>query len=617
MRLPDVLNIVGITTLSTFLFFLLLKAGSVRLEEHQSYQNALTQIYVHDALINQDILRARYELLISFDSFVEHLNAIKKQQQVLNKIPDFISVAGQQALYQLIRQQSDLLVEKENLLEQFKSKNAILKNSLNYLSTLNTEINQKTDKQTVNKLLQANLSEFLFNTLLYNLMTDKWLVTAINTGITQLSQFQSQTITSQETNIVNAAIMHAKNVLRNKPEVDKLTRQLLKLTLLQLTETISQTYHIYYQKTVSTSQHDRLYIYGVFLCLAAWITYLFIAHLLSNNRQLADALKELQTTQQELIQSEKMAALGQLVAGIAHEINTPLGAIRSSIEHVHSFLAQTLTHLPYILRAIPIEHYQTFSVLLQQAISAESLTSKEKRQLKRTIRHQLETHQIHEAILVADILVDIGVRGDINTLLPLLRDPIHRQILDIIYQLASLQKSTQTITTASERATKTIFALKSFIRRDHMGKKVKTNIIEGIETVLTLYHNQIRQQVKVIRQYIELPLILCYPDELNQVWTHLIHNALQAMSNKGVLTIEISQPEKNQIIVGITDTGKGIPDEIKTRIFEPFFTTKPTGEGSGLGLDIVRKVVERHQGYIIVDSQPGKTTFRVYLPILE
>jgi signal transduction histidine kinase len=121
--------------------------------------------------------------------------------------------------------------------------------------------------------------------------------------------------------------------------------------------------------------------------------------------------------------------------------------------------------------------------------------------------------------------------------------------------------------------------------------------------------------VEVVRNYqAQLPAVLCYPDELNQVWTNLIHNALQAMDNQGTLTIEAVQKDTS-VLVKITDSGKGIPPEILPKIFEPFFTTKPAGEGSGLGLDIVKKIIEKHQGKIDVESVPGKTAFTVSLPI--
>ena len=133
--------------------------------------------------------------------------------------------------------------------------------------------------------------------------------------------------------------------------------------------------------------------------------------------------------------------------------------------------------------------------------------------------------------------------------------------------------------------------------------------------MLTLYYNQLKQGIEVIKNYPEdLPKIPCYPDELNQVWTNLIHNAIQAMESKGTLTIDVKQQQEN-ILVSIIDSGKGIPAEILPKIFQPFFTTKPAGEGSGLGLDIVKKIVDKHRGTISFQSVPGNTTFTVQLPI--
>ena len=132
--------------------------------------------------------------------------------------------------------------------------------------------------------------------------------------------------------------------------------------------------------------------------------------------------------------------------------------------------------------------------------------------------------------------------------------------------------------------------------------------------VLTLYNNQIKQGVEVVKHYQDTPAILGYPDELNQVWTNLIHNALQAMNYKGKLELTVKK-EDNYVVISIWDNGKGIPEEIKPRIFEPFFTNKPLGEGSGLGLNIVKRIIEKHGGEISVTSKPNDTTFLVKLPI--
>ena len=334
------------------------------------------------------------------------------------------------------------------------------------------------------------------------------------------------------------------------------------------------------------------------------------------NQELAATLDRLNTTQEELIQAEKMAALGQLVAGVAHEINTPLGAISSSVRNIANFWNGNLEPLLSFWQGLSPERQEDFLALLQRFSRQNApLSTREQRQVKRALTRQIESHSIDKAANVAKFLVGIGFVEDIEPLLPLLKDPEGENILKMAYQLANVKTSTHTIATASERAAKVVFALKTYARYDATGKKLKAQICEGLETVLTLYHNQLKQGVEVIRNYEEnLPAIWCYPDELNQVWTNLIHNAIQAMENQGTLTIEASRQESG-IAIRVTDSGPGIPPEIVPKIFQPFFTTKPPGEGSGLGLDIVKKIIDKHQGTIEVESQPGQTAFMVWLPV--
>jgi PAS domain S-box-containing protein len=338
------------------------------------------------------------------------------------------------------------------------------------------------------------------------------------------------------------------------------------------------------------------------------------SNLYQKNEELINTLQQLETTQEELIESEKMAALGQLVAGVAHEVNTPLGAIRSSAGNVSKFLDTTLEQLPALFQSLSPEAARDFLNLLQLSLEqSATLSTKEERKFKRALRGQLQELGIADSDILADRLVMMGVYHEIDPFIPLLQRPDSLHILEIAYKLSELKRGIANINTATDRASKVVFALKTYARYDRSGEKIAASLTEGIETILTLYQNQLKQGVEVVRNYAEIPPIMCYPDELNQVWTNLIHNALQAMDYRGKLALDLVE-QSGQVKISITDSGKGIPEEIQGKIFNPFFTTKPAGEGSGLGLDIAKKIVEKHQGKIEVESIPGKTTFHVFLP---
>ncbi|WP_299493140.1 ATP-binding protein [Acaryochloris sp. IP29b_bin.137] len=333
------------------------------------------------------------------------------------------------------------------------------------------------------------------------------------------------------------------------------------------------------------------------------------------NENLQATLQQLEATQDQLIQSEKMASLGQLIAGIAHEINTPLGAIRSSVENISDFLERNLRVLPSFFQNLTVEGNHLFGELLDSANQDRMiLSSREKRKLKRGNIRMLEEQGIEQADDVADTLAELNYLEKIEAIVPRLRSPEGRQTLDMAYQFSTLLNSTKTIKTATDKAAKVVFALKSYTHFDHSGNKSTTNLINDIETVLTLYQSQLKNGVEVIRNYGPIPSVSCFHDELSQVWTNLIHNALQAMDYQGTLTLDVKQQD-HQVQVKIADSGQGIPAEVMPKIFQPFFTTKPPGEGSGLGLDIVKKIVAKHEGEITVESEPGNTQFTVSIPL--
>ncbi len=338
--------------------------------------------------------------------------------------------------------------------------------------------------------------------------------------------------------------------------------------------------------------------------------------LINQKENLEALIDNLTVTQEQLVQSEKMAALGQLIAGVAHEINTPLGAIKASIGNLNDSLDKALDEVPTLITKYTTEELKLFIKILDLANrGVPDLSSREKRKYRREIAKALSERGVDSPNIVADIFIYLHIFEKYNELIDFFKDKKSLEILNSAKNFASIQKNAYTILLAVEKATKVVFALKKYVHRDIEEQKVPTDIIDGIETVLTLYHNQLKQGVEVIKDYEKLPEVSCYQDEMNQVWTNLIHNAIYAMNNNG--TLKISARNKGEsVTVCIADNGCGIEPDIQDKIFEPFFTTKKQGEGSGMGLDIVKKIIEKHDGLITFKSELGKgTEFTIELPL--
>ncbi len=336
-------------------------------------------------------------------------------------------------------------------------------------------------------------------------------------------------------------------------------------------------------------------------------------------RTLETTLHNLRETQEQLIQSEKMASLGQLVASVAHEINTPIGAINASGKNIEDAIERTLDSFPKLFQILNLQMRELFFKLIQNKNRKKliMLSSREERTMIRETARNLELQGIDDARSLAEIIVQLGIQDSIAEYLLLLNHPESDFIFESAKSIANIVNSTHNINTAVGKVSKIIYALKSFSRVNNSAEMVSMQLSESIEIVLTIYQNQIKQGIELIRSFENIPDIICYSDELTQVWTNLIHNAIQSMNSKGTLTIQIKK-EDNNASVRISDTGSGIPESIRSKIFDPFFTTKPAGEGSGLGLGIVKRIVDKHNGRIEVKSEVGiGSEFTVYLPIKE
>ncbi len=330
-------------------------------------------------------------------------------------------------------------------------------------------------------------------------------------------------------------------------------------------------------------------------------------------QEIEQAYNSLKSTQDQLVQSEKMAFLGQLVAGIAHEINTPIGAVNASATNINKALPITVSKLPQVLKKLSNEELALFNQMTEQILNFNTtLTSREERQFKKDVSQKLE--ELGADTGLAAELVKVGLIENIDKYAPIFKHPDGAEIVNMAATLGKIKKNVDTIETAVAKTQKIVFALKSYSYKTHDEQSTEVDVAENMRTILTIYGNQLKYGVELVTNFDEnLPIIQGWPDELSQVWTNIIHNALQAMDNKGRLQIDILKDPKG-ILVKITDSGPGIPKEIQDKIFQAFFTTKKQGEGSGLGLDICKKIIEKHKGKIWVDSEPGRTTFLVLLP---
>ncbi len=320
-------------------------------------------------------------------------------------------------------------------------------------------------------------------------------------------------------------------------------------------------------------------------------------------------------TEAATLQTEKMATLGMLMAGVAHEINTPLGAIQASAENLDYSISQTLEGIPKLCRALNEDQLAAFEQLLSWAgQDSGNRSSREERQLKREIQGKLQALELDNARQIAATLSPMGITQELERLLPILQAPEADLILEAAYNLSAIQSNSKNIGIAIDRTNKIVGSLRNYVRKSSQTKPTLSHLHEGLETVLTLYQNKLKHGIEVHKQFAPVPPLLCYPEELDQAWGNLIGNAIQAMEGQGKLEISLTQ-SNNSLVIRITDSGPGIPEAVQDQIFAPYFTTKPMGQGSGLGLSITHKIISRHNGLIEVDSRPGHTCFQISLPL--
>jgi len=556
------------------LVFLYIKTEAVNLGERNSVVELLGDLQEIESRWDIDVLRMRTEMDPGLNKLPDRVSAVRNALRDLkNDMPQVNSPTLNENLGTIAK----AFTEKAELVENYKAVIGSSKNALLKMMSI-------ADRQDVTKAkfgkIDARQKEFIRilaqvatdASAYYFLGQDAQRKKLENSAIKMLALFGAANAAEHE--IANEMYDAAQQMLKSEPVGQELLSRIEQLNSGPRLSGVLLSFNRELEAKLAEKERFRVYMIAYAAALLIGLGYLGIRIVAANESlerrvtertsELSDALRHLKESEAQLIQSEKMSSLGQMVAGVAHEINTPLAYVNNSLSAVDD-------RLPEFISAI--SNCEKLLVLLNDPnILPEDLN----RQFA-LVSGQLGQINRHELLGELAGLVKDGLYGT-------------AQVAEIVSNL------------------------KDFSRLDR-SKVSSFNVNDGLNSTLGLARHLLKS-IKVNKQFLEIPAIICAPSQINQVFLNLITNAAQALPPQGGEITLSTRNENDGIAIDVADNGTGIPPDVLPKIFDPFFTTKEIGKGTGLGLSISYQIIKDHGGCINVDSQVGQgTKFTVWLPL--
>jgi len=557
---------------------LVAKTRAVDFEAHNQIVGTLRELKQLDAEWNVQVLRSRTGINVTYDPVASPLPLLAALDEALSRQTGNFwrgESASAERLKPLLAGYQAAMERKITSIERFKSQNAILRNSTRFLPQAAAELVEAVRASPAARPaeLERSLNDLLTTTMSYLQTPEPALRERVLVALRD-SEAMTAPLAAEVRERFGTLKAHVHTVLRQQEATDALLAEVSSAPTARAIDTLADAHGQEHEKLLFAQQNYRhaLIAYSAFLlallAFLGWRLFRSFRLLNRSNEELQQTNQQLKESQVHLVQAEKMSALGQMVAGIAHEINTPLAYVKGTFE---------------VLK----EQLEPFGTLVERC-QQFAATARTRGHDKATLNAQFAGVET-----LTRRVVEQGTLGEMGGLL---KDGIH----------------------GIEQISEIVLNLKNFSRLDRA--KVSSFSVEaGLDSTLLLAKNLLKNKVEIRKEYGQAPEISGSPSQLNQVFLNLITNAVQAMpegGKPGLITLRTAREDERTVRVEIQDNGSGIPKDVLPKIFDPFFTTKQIGQGTGMGLSISYKIIREHGGTILVDSEEGVgTVFTVLLPI--